>query len=288
MAETVIYLNGSLHPTAVAGIDPAAPGFLYGAGLFETIRIENSRPLFLNEHLGRLTRSAGRLGWQVPETATITTALQAAITTNGISTGRARLNFFQDREDFNLLLAVNDGLPYTPRDYYQGYQATIVSIPRNQRSPLAGLKTMNYLENLLALAEARAKGAQEALLLNLDGYLAEGSRSNLFIVCDDILYTPDLASGPLPGLARARVLKIAAGLGLTVKEEPLPPEALATAREAFLTNSLMELLPLTRVNDRPIGNGRPGPVTALLQAHYQEEKTAARGKKTPTTPGLPG
>ncbi|MDN5361635.1 MAG: hypothetical protein PWP70_682 [Moorella sp. (in: firmicutes)] len=284
MTGSVVYLNGSLHPTAVAGIDPAAPGFLYGAGLFETIRIENSRLLFLNEHLERLTSSAGRLGWPAPEKETIPAALLAAIAAKGVTTGRARLNFFQGREGFNLLLAVDDGLPYTSQDYRRGCQAAIVSIPRNQRSPLAGLKTMNYLENLLALAEARAKGAQEALLLNLDGYLAEGSRSNLFIVCDDILYTPDLASGPLPGLARARVLKIAAGLGLTVKEEPLPPGALATAREAFLTNSLMEILPLTLVDGRPVGNGRPGPVTALLQACYQEEKAAARGKKTPTTP----
>lgn len=278
MPEPVIYLNGSLHPTVATGIDPAAPVFLYGAGLFETIRIENSRLLFLNEHLERLASSAERLGWPAPEKETIPAALQAAVAANGVTTGRARLNFFQGQEEgFNLLLAVDDGLPYTSQDYRRGCQAAIVSIPRNQRSPLAGLKTMNYLENLLALAEARAKGAREALLLNLDGYLAEGSRSNLFIVCDDTLYTPNLASGPLPGLARARILNIAAGLGLTVKEEPLPPEALPVAREAFLTNSLMEILPLTQVDDRPVGDGRPGPVTALLQARYQEEKAASQG-----------
>ncbi|MGI9860514.1 aminotransferase class IV [Moorella naiadis] len=277
MTGSVVYLNGSLYPPTTTGIDPDAPGFLYGAGLFETIRIENRQPLFLDEHLERLTNSALHLGWPPPAKETINIPFQEAIARRGVTIGRARLNFFQGREGFNLLLAVNDGLPYTPQEYHRGCPAAIVSIPRNQRSPLAGLKTMNYLENLLALAEARSRGAREALLLNLDGYLAEGSRSNLFIVSDDALYTPDPASGPLPGLARARVLKIATGLGLMVKEEPLPPEALATAREAFLTNSLMEILPLTQVDGRPVGDGHPGPVTTLLQTCYQEKKAAARG-----------
>lgn len=272
MPAAIIYFNGSLQPLAGTAISPADPGFLYGAGLFETIRIEKGRALFLAEHLQRLTSSARRLGWPVPETSGLPAAIQATIAANQVTTGRGRLNFFQGGQGYNLMFTAENGLPYTPEDYRKGCRAAIVTIRRNQHSPLAGLKTMNYLENLLALAEARKKGAREALLLNLDGNLAEGSRSNLFLIQQDTLYTPDLASGPLPGLARARVLKLAAGLGLAVKEEPLKPEALLAAGEAFLTNSLMEILPLTWVDGRAVGNGRPGPVTALLQARYREEK----------------
>ncbi|MBE3572771.1 MAG: aminotransferase class IV [Moorella humiferrea] len=272
MPAAIVYFNGSLQPVAGTAISPADPGFLYGAGLFETIRIEKGRALFLAEHLQRLISSARRLGWHVPETSGLPAALQHAIAANQVTTGRGRLNFFQGCQGYNLMFTAENGLPYTPEDYRKGYRAAIVTIRRNQHSPLAGLKTMNYLENILALAEARKKGAQEALLLNLDGNLAEGSRSNLFLIQQDTLYTPDLASGPLPGLARARVLKLAAGLGLAVKEEPLKAEALLAAGEAFLTNSLMEILPLTWVDGRPVGNGRPGPVTTLLQARYREEK----------------
>ncbi|GAF25332.1 branched-chain amino acid aminotransferase/4-amino-4-deoxychorismate lyase [Moorella thermoacetica Y72] len=277
MPAAVVYFNGSLRPLTETAINPADPGFLYGAGLFETIRIEDGRALFLTEHLDRLTSSSRRLGWPVPDSSGLPAAIQATIAANQVTTGRGRLNFFQGSQGYNLMFTAENGLPYTPEDYREGYRAAIVTICRNQHSPLAGLKTMNYLENLLAMAEAREKGAREALLLNLDGYLAEGSRSNLFIIWEDTLFTPDLASGPLPGLARSRVLKLAAALGLTVKEEPLKPEVLLAAGEAFLTNSLMEILPLTWVDGQPIGNGRPGPVTTLLRSRYQDEKAALRG-----------
>lgn len=272
MSEAIVYLNGSLQPMAETAINPADPGFLYGAGLFETIRIEKGQALFLSEHLDRLTGSARRLGWPVPATSGLPAALQTTIAANQVTTGCGRLNFFRGSQGYHLMFTAQAGIPYTPDDYREGYPAAIVTIPRNQYSPLAGLKTMNYLENLLALAAARAKGAREALLLNLDGNLAEGSRSNLFLIQKDTLYTPDLASGPLPGLARGRVLSIAAAMGLPVKEKPLKPADLLAAAEAFLTNSLMEIMPLTYVDGRPIGAGRPGPVTVLLQARYRKEK----------------
>jgi branched-chain amino acid aminotransferase len=268
MTTDMIYFNGSLKPRKEVKVDPTEPGFIYGAGLFETMRIENGEALFLPEHLDRLITGARQLGWQLPEKINLEEAVQATIAANGVDRGRARVNLILGTSGCHLMITVQAGLPYTPEDYVKGYRASIVSIRKNHHSPLSGLKTMNYLENLLALAEAQAKGAKEAILLNLDGYLAEGSRSNLFLVRQGILYTPDLASGPLPGLVRARVLKLALQAGLPVEEKPLSPGELLAAEEAFLTNSLMEIMPLTHVDDRPIGTGKPGPITTQLCSLY--------------------
>lgn len=276
MTSGLIYFDGALQPHKEIKIDPTEPGFLYGAGLLETLRVEDGQPLFLTEHLDRLINGARQLGWQLPEKINLGEAVQATIAANGVDRGRARLNLILGTGGCHLMITAQSGLPYTPEDYTQGYRASIVSIRKNHHSPLSGLKTMNYLENLLALAEAQAKGAKEAILLNLEGYLAEGSRSNLFLVRQGILYTPDLASGPLPGLVRARVLKLAVAAGLPVEEKPLSPAELLAAEEAFLTNSLMEVMPLTYVDDRPLGTGKTGPITTQLRSLYALAKRNPR------------
>jgi branched-chain amino acid aminotransferase len=132
------------------------------------------------------------------------------------------------------------------------------------------VKSCNYLSFLLARRQAREAGAQEALLLNERGGLSEGSFTNLFLVSDATLVTPDLASGPLPGVTRGVVLGLARGLGVAVTERPVAAGELAAAEEALLTSSILEVMPLTRVDGRPVGEGRPGRLTLRLMAAYRE------------------
>ncbi len=134
---------------------------------------------------------------------------------------------------------------------------------------MSRLKTLNYLDNLLARRDARARGADEAIVLNTRGNVAEGSASNVFIVTGVRLLTPPVDAGALPGIARATVLELAPSLRLEVCETPFGLDAVRAAEEAFLTNSLMEVLPLTRVDDAPIAGGRPGAVAHRLREVYR-------------------
>jgi len=143
-------------------------------------------------------------------------------------------------------------------------------IRRNETSPLSRVKSLNYLDNLLAREEARRQSADEALLLNSQGFVAEGSGSNVFLVMGDDLLTPSVQSGALPGITRQVVLELAAEVGLGAKEAEVEPEALFHATEAFLTSSLKEVMPLTRLDGRAIGSGQPGPVSVRLRRLYRE------------------
>ena len=143
----------------------------------------------------------------------------------------------------------------------------MVAIRRNEHSPLSQLKSLAYLDNILALREADAAGCDEAILLNTAGRIAGGSRSNLFLVLDGTVTTPPPSEGLLPGIARQTVLALAAKHGIPAREAALAPADLAKASEAFLTNSLLEVLPVTRLQDRALPEG---PVTAKLARLYRE------------------
>ncbi|TAK56459.1 MAG: branched-chain amino acid aminotransferase, partial [Dehalococcoidia bacterium] len=153
--------------------------------------------------------------------------------------------------------------------YPRGASAVVADVRRNETSPLSRLKTLNYLNNLLARRAARAAGADEALFLNTRGDVAEGAASNVFIVRGRELLTPPASAGALPGIARATVLELAPTLGLTPRESTLTLDSIRTADEAFLTNSLMEVLPLVRLDGAPIAGGRPGSATQSLRAAYR-------------------
>ncbi|MDN5348018.1 MAG: hypothetical protein PWP65_1582 [Clostridia bacterium] len=265
MTEAIVYLNGRLVPQSRAFISTSNSSFLYGEGLFETLKIEKGRPRFLPHHLERLYRGAEFLNFSLPDQDALTKAIEETIEANGVECGRLRLTLSRNGEGSCLLITASQGLPYKEKDYLQGFRAVLSSFRRNHLSPLKAFKTTNYLENALALKEAQAAGAGEAILLNTEGFLAEGSRSNLFLVHDGVLFTPDLASGPLPGITRQQVIALAQQAGITVVEKRLALKDLTAAQEAFLTSSLMEIMPLTSFGDQPIGNGKPGPVTSYIK-----------------------
>jgi branched-subunit amino acid aminotransferase/4-amino-4-deoxychorismate lyase len=155
---------------------------------------------------------------------------------------------------------------YPAELYLRGLRAVTSRIPRNERSPLARIKALSYLDNVLARREAEASGVDEALMLNTAGHLACASAANLFLLRGETLLTPDPESGVLPGTVRGLVLaRLASQMGLTAVERPVRPEELAAADEAFLTSALLGVMPLTEVDGLPVGTGDPGPVSSGLR-----------------------
>lgn len=247
-------------------------GFLYGYGLFETILIKEGRPVFWRLHLERLLAGCAVLGLALPVAGEEPGALvKETIRRNGVSTGVLRLTLSAGPAggESTLLLGTRP-LPYSAGDYRRGFRVCFADARRNENSPLVRLKSLNYLENLLARESARRRGMDEALFLNTSGCLAEGSASNLFLVRDGRLITPHEEQGLLPGVVRRVVLEISCGLGLKVEERAVHPEELAAAEECFLTSSLLGVMPLVEVAGRRIGSGRPGFWTEKLSAALHE------------------
>jgi len=275
----LVYLNGSLVSRDEARISPLDYGFLYGFGLFETMRAYEGKVFCLGRHLERLAYSAKRLGITV-ETEVLEGAVNETVRANGLDNARIRLTVsggeggaipdLASCTEPTILVVATHYKPFADEIYRNGFRAITSSFRLNATSPISGMKSLNYLESLLARQEARTVRADEALFINDRGLLAEASMSNIFLVSDGSLKTPGQGSGFLPGITRAVVKELAAGLGIGVEECDLMPEDAFHAQEAFLTNSIMELMPLTEVDGRPVGDGKPGPVTLRLMAAYRK------------------
>ncbi|HHW43715.1 MAG TPA: aminodeoxychorismate lyase [Desulfotomaculum sp.] len=270
----VICLNGRFLPADHARVSVLDQGFLYGYGLFETILVRQKRPVLLAEHLNRLKDGSAVLGMTPPLPLNeLPRLVEQTIAENGTVDGALRLTLSAGTAPGgvpgNLIISTRP-LPYGPRDYRQGFRAGWSSLKRNEYSPLVRLKTLNHLENLLARREAREKGWNEALFLNTAGFVAEGTLSNIFIIKDKRVVTPSIDQGLLPGIMRRVVLETCRRLGIEVQERPVCPAELTDAGECFLTNSLMVVMPLISINGRPIGGGRPGMLTGLIEKTLRE------------------
>jgi len=169
-----------------------------------------------------------------------------------------------------VLVVAGEYRPLPDEVYEKGYRAIISSIRRNSQSPVPAMKSLNFLENMLARQEARTAGVDEALCLNEKGMLAEASTSNVFLVGDGTLKTPSVANGILAGVTREAVLETAGKLQIPVSKDDITLDELIQADEAFLTNSVIEVMPLIEVGGKPIATGAPGQVTRKLMAAYNE------------------
>ena len=275
----IVYLNGSLIPRNQASISALDYGFLYGYGLFETMRAYEGRVFRLDRHLSRLARSVEILGMSI-QTAELEDAVMDTVRANKLSNARIRITISIGEGDMvpdpgtcekpTVLITAADYQPFSQQVYQKGFRAVVSSICRNSQSLLSRLKSANYLESMLARQEARKAGVDEALCLNEKGFLAEASMSNVFLVDNGTLKTPGLGSGILPGITREAVLELAPQLGTNTLEQDIQLGELMNAEEAFLTNSLMEVMPLTEVDSKPVGSGIPGAVTVKLMATYKE------------------
>ena len=278
--DSFYYCNGRLLPAQDCSLPPADRSYLLGDGLFETILVQAGRPVFLPEHLARLSASAAFLGYALPAAEQLTAAVTLLINKNSLQKGALRLTVSPTASEgllaagnspLNITITCRSGPPYSADLYQRGFRAVIAAATRrNEHSPLARHKTTNFLDNVLARREAKAAGADEALLLNTAGNLCETAAANLFLVCGGKVLTPPVTDGALPGIVRAKILTLCPELGLPAPERSLAPANLREADEAFLTNSLLGVMPLVSVDTVPLGDGTPGPLTRRLAAAYEK------------------
>jgi branched-chain amino acid aminotransferase len=275
-----VYIDGAVRLPEEARVSVLDRGFLYGDSVYETIGTMYGRLFAMRDHLDRLERSATRIGLRVPPRSEIEAAIGQTVAAAGNQETRVRVMLTRGVGKLDLdpascddcrlvVIAFPLGAP-TPEMFEKGVSVAIVSVTRN--SPRAidpAVKSGNYLNNVLALGEARRSGgAYEAILCADDGSVAEGSTSNVFAVIGGQLCTPGADVGILDGITRAKVLELARGAGITVAERRIQPDELRGADEAFLTSATRGVLPITTIDGRPVAAGAPGPVTRRLMALY--------------------
>lgn|ERR1043166_4479857 len=275
-----IYLDGKYCSERDAKISVFDHGLLYGDGVFEGIRAYNGRVFKLKEHIDRLYASAKAILLTIPMAhkdmmaATVETCRQNKIrdgyirlvVTRGI--GTLGLNPNRCKNPSVIIIADKIQL-YPPEVYQRGLDIITVPTTRNLHSALnPAIKSLNYLNNILAKIEANNSGVEEAVMLNAEGFVSECTGDNLFIVKGGDLMTPPLSAGALYGITRKAVMEIAADSGLRVSEPNLTRYDLFNADECFLTGTGAEMVPVVKIDGRVIGNGKPGPVTRRLVTQF--------------------
>lgn len=282
-SKSVVFAHGKVMPANQAGISVMDRGFLYGDGLFETMRALNSIPIFCDDHLARLMESAEALKFtNMPDLMSIKMDLRSVLRESDSPDAYIRLNLtrgmgalgprLQGNYRPTLIILVRPFTSYPDTLYHSGIQVAFVSWRRSKSCPIWRYKTNNYLPNILA-HESIEKGAHEALFLNDDGEVTECTTSNIFCVRGDRLITPHLKANLLPGITRKKVLELAPSCGLTVEEGILNPLDLFSADEVFVTNSLMGIMPVREIQGRQPKNVKEGKGwmrTLLLTARYKQ------------------
>jgi len=298
MAE-IIYLNGRLVPRFEAKLSPFDHGFLYGYGLFETMRAYQGHIFRLDSHLTRLRCSAESIGLTHSILTTeegkqsLKAACMATLEANELKDARIRLTVSAGEGEMTpdpgtcssptVLITAQNIVPLPQEKYESGFKAVVSFLRRNSQSPLSRLKSTCYMENVLARTAARAAGCDEAIFLNEQGYLAEGSSTNIFLVSNGALITPCFESGVLPGITRDAFLEIARTSNIKATERWVELNELIEAEEAFVTNSILELMPLTWFEGKPIGTGKLGQLTKELLAAFKKlvDEAVKLGKGKP-------
>jgi branched-chain amino acid aminotransferase len=275
-----IYIDGKYYDEADAKISVFDHGLLYGDGIFEGIRAYNGRVFKLKEHIDRLFCSAKAILLDMPmEHAAIMAAVVDACRQNKIRDGYIRLLVTRGVGSLGLnpkkcknpsVIIIADKIQLYPPEYYQkGLDIITVPTVRSLHSALnPAIKSLNYLNNILAKIEANNAGCEEAVMLNAEGFVAECTGDNLFIVKAGQILTPPLSAGALYGITRRVVLDLAVESGLQVAEPNLTRYDLFNADECFVTGTGAELVPVVRIDGRVIGNGKPGPITQRLVTQY--------------------
>lgn len=276
--SVVVRVNGRSVGAGSEAISPLDHGFLYGNGLFETMRALCGQPFALQDHLRRIREAGLVIGLPVPPEEALAEEVLAAVAQAAADDAYVRLTVTRgpgapgpDPSTCGAptVVVVVKPFPEAPRHWAeQGLSAVISSIRRSSTSPLTRVKSTSYLECILAKQQARQRGAEEAVLLDTEGNLAEATAWNLFLVDGGWLRTPDEAGPLLPGITRAIILRLAAELSIPSEMAIYEPGRLARAAEAFLTNSLYGVVPLGRLDGAPIGGGTLGPLTRLLAREY--------------------
>ncbi len=291
-----IYLNNRFVKDEEALISVFDHGFLYGDGVFETMRSYGPHIFMRGQHLARLFRSAEAIGLTIPiPMGNWANILYEAMAHNGVGTSQQdaylRITVSRGTGDIGLdpvlcraptvVVMAKPLIAPVPHLYETGVRVIMASTKRNLPDALSPqIKATNFLNNIQAKREALAVGAFDSILLNWEGHVTESTVSNLFFATNGCLYTPALECGLLDGITRMIVLQLAEELGLPVEEGHYVVDQLQQADECFLTNTSMEVMPVTSIDNRPVGNGTPGPLTVRLR----EQFIRMRGRFCDTSP----
>ena len=277
-----IYINGQIVPQEDAKISVFDHGLLYGDGVFEGIRAYHGKIFTLDEHLDRIYDSATAISLKIPITkAEMAEAIKQTMKANNLTDSYIRLVVTRGVGKLGLdpnkcatpqIIIIADTIElYSKALYEKGLDIVTVTTIRNHFSALdPKIKSLNYLNNILAKIESIQSGAGEALMLNKDGYVAECAGDNIFIFKDNTLLTPPSSAGILVGITRNVVMKLAAEMGVQVREELMTRYDLYFAEECFLTGTAAEIIPVVKIDGRTIGTGKPGKITLDLLKRYRD------------------
>jgi branched-chain amino acid aminotransferase len=280
--ELLVWLNGELVPKSQAKVSVFDHGFLYGDGVFEGIRAYNGKVFMLDEHLDRLYDSAKSIWLTIPLTKEqMRDAILQTLRANELRDAYIRVVVSRGEGDLGLdprkcpkpnIVIITDRIELFPEELYErGIEMVTVSVRRNSPQALnPNIKSLNYLNNILAKIEAINAGKPEGLMLTLDGYVAEGTGENIFIVKRGELFTPPAYMGILKGITRQVVMQLAQEEGIPVHEAVLTLHDVYIADECFLTGTGAEIIPVVKLDGRVIGDGVPGPMTKTLIQKFRQ------------------
>ena len=282
MSSPRVYINGKLFDKADAKISVYDHGLLYGDGVFEGIRIYNGKAFKLKEHVDRLFESARHIKLEIPlSREQMTQAINDTIAANQkvegyirplVTRGAGSLGLDPRRtSDPQVVIIVDDISLYPPELYETGMEIATVSTIRNHPNAVnPRIKSLNYLNNILAKIEGIQAGCLESLMLNHKGEIAECSGDNIFLIRGGVLRTPPIDAGILEGITRNTVIDLALDASIPVQEVPLTRHDVFIADEVFLTGSAAEVIPVVKCDGRVIGAGKPGPITHQLREAYHQ------------------
>ena len=277
-----VYINGKLYDKADAKVSVYDHGLLYGDGIFEGIRVYDGKVFRLRQHVDRLYDSARGIKLEIPMSReqmaeAITSTVKANDKRNGyiraiVTRGAGTLGLDPRKTtDPQVIIIVDDISLYPPELYENGMEIVTVSTIRNHPNALSPrIKSLNYLNNIMAKMEAIQAGCLEALMLNHEGQVAECTGDNIFIVKRGVLKTPPTDAGILEGVTRNTVIELARAANIPVEESSLTRLDVHTADECFLTGTAAEVIPVVKCDGRQIGSGKPGPITKQLRERFHQ------------------
>ena len=277
-----IYINGKLVPPSEATVSVYDHGLLYGDGVFEGLRSYGGKVFRLKAHFDRLWQSARAIWLEIPMTRDeLAKAVNDTLAANGIKDGYIRLVVTRGAGALGLdpnrcsnpqVIVIADHIQMYPKEMYEnGLSIVTASTIRNHSAALSPrIKSLNYLNNIMAKIEGLQAGCVEALMLNAKGEVAECTGDNIFVIRRGVLQTPPIDAGILEGITRDAVLEIAEELKIPTEQIPLVRHDIFIADECFLTGSAAEIIPVVKLDSRPIGDGRPGPLTRRLTERFHQ------------------